>query len=202
MYDIRSKDITKPSPSKVEVDIDIEDLEQLGQLQRVLLGCRAGSLLKRRPPCFTLPPDSTLPQKDSCIGALPVLLLALGQLLRLTLAAHPAGLDPVPTAEVRHWETSQMDMHFSSCHKAIAARKPHSMACVVVALQLSTTGDALNSESLQKLQQQQQQLVKVSNSMAARPPAWALQVTGLQADMDLQHAHDLHAQHQDSFLHL
>ena len=34
VYDIRIKDITKPSPSDVEVDIDIEELEKLGQLQR------------------------------------------------------------------------------------------------------------------------------------------------------------------------
>ena len=39
MYDIRHKDITQPGPSDVEVDIDIEELEKLGQLQRVLLGC-------------------------------------------------------------------------------------------------------------------------------------------------------------------
>ena len=50
MYDIRSKDITKPGPSDVEVDIDCEDLEKLGQPQRVLLGCCAGSLLRRWPP--------------------------------------------------------------------------------------------------------------------------------------------------------
>ena len=59
-----------------------------------------------------------------------------------------------------------MDMHFASCQQATAAGL--TLTCVVAALQLSSTGDALNSESLQKLQQQQQQLLKVSNCMAAR----------------------------------
>ena len=59
-----------------------------------------------------------------------------------------------------------MDMHFALCQQAIAACL--TLTRVIVALQLSKTGDALNSESLQKLQQQ---LLKVSNSMAARPPA-------------------------------
>ena len=35
--DIRSKDITKLSTLDVEMDIDVEDLEKLGQLPRVLL---------------------------------------------------------------------------------------------------------------------------------------------------------------------
>ena len=64
MYDIRSKDISKDiaklSSLQVEVDTDIEDLEKLGQLQRVLLGCWAGSLLKRWPHYLTLPADNAL----------------------------------------------------------------------------------------------------------------------------------------------
>ena len=63
-------------------------------------------------------------------------------------------------------------MHLAVCLQAIAASL--TLTCVVVALQLSKTGDALNSESLQKLQQQQQQVLKMSSSMAARPPPWAL----------------------------
>ena len=54
VYDIRIKDITKPGPSDVEVDIDIEELEKLGQLQRVPPGCYAGSLLKRWPSCLNI----------------------------------------------------------------------------------------------------------------------------------------------------
>lgn len=81
------------------------------------------------------------------------------RLLQLTPAAHPADLNLIQTAAVRHWDRLQIDMHLASCQQASAASI--SQTCVVVALQLGKTGDALNSESLQKLQQQQQRLLKV-----------------------------------------